>query len=142
MGTVGIISLSLLLGMFILALLATSIALILLIFQARKQVLAWVSDFNRSISDLRDLIKQSNGDDLKLAVEKFEVGIRTMTRCVNRIELAALAIGDMAKTFVSETELASRGLPPEAYAEPDSEGAHYITQSEVAKRDAGTLEDM
>lgn len=79
---------------------------------------------------------------MKKASDQFGIAVKTMVRCVNRIELAALAIGDMAKVLVSETALPSNSLPAEAYAPPDEDGARFITQSDAAKRDASTFEDM
>jgi len=139
--------------MFALTLVLVSIGLILLFFQARKLLTSYATQFEKSLLDLRNMVATSqleltsrisemSGEDLRKSAIQFETGIKTMLRCVNRMEMAALAMGDMAKMMVSESALPSNTLPAEAYAEPDTDGGKYITQSDAAKRDASTLDDM
>lgn len=93
-------------------------------------------------SGLDSRIAAINGDDLKKAVERLGVLIRTMSTNVHDNERAALAMGEIYQRLFAADELKKNNLPAEAYAEPDSEGGRFISQSDVAKRDAQTLDDM
>jgi hypothetical protein len=153
MSEFGIVALSILIGAFALTLLLTSIGLILLFFRAQKLLTAHASQLASATTDLHtlvttvqaDLIKrvaEINGEDLKEAAKKIDVSVRALIRAVKDNQQACLVMGEIYKKMFSNTEVATTSLPADAYAEPDSEGARFISQSDAAKRDAGTLEDM
>jgi hypothetical protein len=150
--TFGIVALSILVGAFALTLLGVSVALIFLMFQANKLAKGYSLQFTQSTLDLRTLvtstqsdlsfkIAQVNGEEMKKSSDQFDIAVRTMTKCVSRMEIAALAMGDMATSLLSDQSIARNSLTPDEYAQPDGEG-RAITQSDVAKRDAATMEDM
>lgn len=78
-------------------------------------------------SEIAIQIAKINGEELSKAV-------RQMGHFVNRAEMAALAMGDMAKAMLSEQEVRRIPLGPEEYAQPDPEG-RFIGQSKVAALD-------
>ncbi len=142
MSELGIIALSILVGAFGLTLVATSVGLVWLMIRVQKTIADLRTLITQTSIDLTQRVNEVNGEDMRRSAEQFGTTVKTMLRCLNRMELAALAIGDMAKALVSESALPATTLPADAYAEPDSEGGRFITQSEAAKRDAQTLEDM
>jgi hypothetical protein len=118
------------------------VGLVYLFLNQRKAIAEVKTLIGEVSTELTLKISTVNGDEMRKASDQFSVSVKTMMRCLNRMELAALAIGDMAKALVSESALPASTLPAEAYAEPDAEGGRYITQSDAAKRDAATLDDM
>lgn len=146
MSEVGIVALSILLGMFLLALLASSLTLIWIAFRARKLATDYADAVTKSVSELRtridtldkeltEKISAINGEGLKVAS-------KSIIRCVDRIERAALVMGEMATSLLSDQTVARNNLGPEEYDEPDPEGGRSITQSKTARLDAEAAEDM
>ena len=153
MNTFGIIALSILIGAFALTLILVSIGLILLFLRAHKLTSAYASQFEKSVADLRNLVASTNleltarlneisGEDLKKAAERIAILVRAMSKNVSDNERAALAMGAIYQRIFSQDEMAKNSLPPEAYGEPDPEGGKSVSQSDAAKRDASTLNDM
>ncbi len=142
MSEFGIIALSILVGMFALTLVLTSVGLVWFMLRVQKLIANLETLLTTTQTSLDSRISAINGDDLKKAVERLGILIRTMTNNVRDNERAALAMGEIYQRIFSEEEMAKNKLPPEAYAEPDAEGGRFVDQSDAAKRDAGTLDDM
>src|SRR5277367_1436333 len=153
MGTIGIVVLSLLGGLFLAILIGAVVFLIWVCLRLHHSVQSTQADFSalvlkhhsqvdqfqshiKSILDAHAMVV--NTAVSRINGESLETASKSILSAANRIEKACVAFGELAKFLLADRDtITSNGanLPPDAYAEPEP-GEQFVTRSPTAEADA------
>ena len=166
--TVGIVALSLLAGLFIAMLIATSAWLVWQGYQFKKIVIEtrstlathrqeWANNLSQlSVTleshrtEINHAIAKINGDQLSKAVQLFSQLVQEQRSSAQRIERAAIAVGTFTQQWLAEGALgganesaansSSPGVTPDGFAAAEP-GERFVLRSRTATDDASVLEE-
>lgn len=146
MSTLGIVSLSILVGIFLALVLAFAVYLAYVAWQLKRHITQSNSNLTTLLTTTAQQLtaqqEHLNAFVSQIQGKRLEESAREATLAARDIRAAAVAFGDLAKVMLSTDAIALRqaeraGLGAESYA-PDT-GEAYVTRSKVALGDAEAL---
>jgi hypothetical protein len=146
MSEIGIIAISVVVGMFLLLLVGAGAAMIYLLYSARKVTTAFASQVGALQTSIMESL-DTNHKMCKAYMEKLNgeallQAAKTIPPAVRRMEQAALAFGELTRALISDRESSDQppyGPGPEEYA-PATPGDPYYSVSRTARADSETPE--
>lgn len=148
MGTVGIVALSILAGLFLGLILLLAAGLIWLFFRARRILTGFQESMKQDLDVIRaalelqqaqivTAVQKLNGEELSQAARASTLAAQAATSAARRIENAALAIGEL---IIPGEIKKGTGLAPEEYAQPEP-GEQFVGRSRTAALDEADERD-